>query len=96
MIQGPQITFAEIPTEEQKLIDTLIPKTKNPMQPTRHYFSKISYFLKIESKSSEICYKNHSSMNKEFDTEMFVSQTADHFLEHPLMQLKLILISQNR
>ena len=79
ILQGSQLNFVEIPTEVQKLIDTLRLKAENPMQSVGCYFSKISDFLEIASKSSESGYKNRSSMNNKFDTN--VSQTVRLFVE---------------
>ena len=80
IVQGSQLNLVAILNEVQKLPDTLILKADNPMQPAGCYFSKISDFLEIVSKSSEACYKNHSSVNNKFDNETFVSQTVRPFL----------------
>ena len=59
------------------------------MQPAGCYFSKISDFLEIVSKSSEARYKNRSSVNKEFNTEMFVSQTVRPVFEALIDEIQI-------
>ena len=59
------------------------------MQPARCYFSKISDFLEIVSKSSEAHYKNRSSVNNVFDTEMFVSRNVRPVLEALIDEIEI-------
>ena len=89
ILQGSRLNFVEIPAEVQKLIDTLRLKAENPMQTAGCYFSKIFDFLEIVSKSSEARYKNCSSVNNEFDTETFVSQTVRLFLEALIDEIEI-------
>ena len=79
----------EMPTEAQKLIDTLRLKAVKPMQPAGCYFSKICDFFETVSKSGEAHYKNRSSMNNDFDTETFVSQTIRPFLEALIDEIEI-------